>query len=459
MRSAPIDFVIRTTLPFLILALSVVPAIAQDRLIVGGQAPTAEVAAIGHFGDSLGVRPDWTLGPFIGGGRFALGDAGGLNTSDGSGTWPIVREVATGAVVALAPGQILAVDPVRSRVFVMRGRLPALRMHVDDIAAGTSVALAEMRPFPTTAYGFPITGFPEVRYAQNADALFIRRANAAETGPEIAVVDVDSGALLRTLLDIGTSVAASYSFESTRWLSHPSGTSLVAHRGDSVEILSGADGTTVATAPVTVASGLGGPFTTLFADWAHDRVFAVQGSPNNWVISPVATGGVVAGEAGDRGYCPPQVTVSAHSGRGYLLHNTGSAGKYYGPIFTDLLAFDAGTLRVLARRDITAPFGFNSDSCGGLRLNLATAPGPPRNLTGTVAGGAVTLTWTNVGDASNFVLDAGIAPGRTDVTFGIGAASPVTFANAPPGAYYLRVRGTNAFGVSRPSNEVAVTVP
>jgi hypothetical protein len=76
-----------------------------------------------------------------------------------------------------------------------------------------------------------------------------------------------------------------------------------------------------------------------------------------------------------------------------------------------------------------------------------------------VNGRDVSLSWTNVGDAANIVVDAGLAPGRTDVTFSLGAASPVTIANAPPGTYYLRVRGTNAFGVSRPSNEVVVTVP
>ena len=71
----------------------------------------------------------------------------------------------------------------------------------------------------------------------------------------------------------------------------------------------------------------------------------------------------------------------------------------------------------------------------------------------------MTLAWTNVGEASNFVLDAGLAPGRTDLTFSIGASSPVVFPNVPSGTYYLRVRGTNAFGVSQPSNEVVLAVP
>jgi hypothetical protein len=45
------------------------------------------------------------------------------------------------------------------------------------------------------------------------------------------------------------------------------------------------------------------------------------------------------------------------------------------------------------------------------------------------------------------------------VTLALGATSPVTIPTAPPGTYYLRVRGTNAFGVGQPSDEVVVTVP
>jgi hypothetical protein len=76
-----------------------------------------------------------------------------------------------------------------------------------------------------------------------------------------------------------------------------------------------------------------------------------------------------------------------------------------------------------------------------------------------VTGRDVALRWGNVGDATNFFLEAGTAPGRTDVTLALGATSPVTIPTAPPGTYYLRVRGTNAFGVGQPSDEVVVTVP
>ena len=77
--------------------------------------------------------------------------------------------------------------------------------------------------------------------------------------------------------------------------------------------------------------------------------------------------------------------------------------------------------------------------CLTLPTAVVTALGAPRELSATVSGRDVTLAWTNVGDATNFVLDVGVVPGRTDATFGVGAASPVTLADAPPGTHYLRV--------------------
>jgi hypothetical protein len=154
---------------------------------------------------------------------------------------------------------------------------------------------------------------------------------------------------------------------------------------------------------------------------------------------------------------------SHHTGRLYLVESTaegqsqkeGTTFKYFST------ALDAASGRRLATGEITQAAGLTVPSrlCLTLPMAVVTAPGAPRELSSTVSGRDVTLTWTNVGDASNFVLDAGLAPGRTDLTFSIGGTSPVTLPNAPPGTYYLRVRGTNAFGASRPSNEVVVVVP
>ena len=95
-------------------------------------------------------------------------------------------------------------------------------------------------------------------------------------------------------------------------------------------------------------------------------------------------------------------------------------------------------------------------SCGP--LTVLTAPGAPRAVQAAVAGHTVVLTWTNIGAASEFVLDVGFAPGRTDLSMNLGPDTRATFSDVPPGTYYLRLRGGNSFGGGKPSAEVAITV-
>jgi hypothetical protein len=96
-------------------------------------------------------------------------------------------------------------------------------------------------------------------------------------------------------------------------------------------------------------------------------------------------------------------------------------------------------------------------SCGDPILR--TAPGAPRRLRASVAGRDVRLHFENVGGASHFVLEAGVAPGRTDLSLYLGPDSPVTFRGVPSGRYYLRLRGGNEFGGGHPSAELRVVVP
>ena len=85
-------------------------------------------------------------------------------------------------------------------------------------------------------------------------------------------------------------------------------------------------------------------------------------------------------------------------------------------------------------------------------LYLVTAPGAPQRLQANISGHTVGLTWVNIGAASHYVVEVGLAPGRTDLTFNVDEASPAArFANVPPGTYYVRVRGGNVFGGGKAS--------
>ncbi|MCC7124390.1 MAG: hypothetical protein IT178_06050 [Acidobacteria bacterium] len=92
----------------------------------------------------------------------------------------------------------------------------------------------------------------------------------------------------------------------------------------------------------------------------------------------------------------------------------------------------------------------------------AAVPGPPQGLTANVgAGGVVTLNWTapvSGHPATAFVVEAGSAPGLINLaTLPVGS-TPVTV-TAPPGVYFVRVRGLNANGPGPASNEVEIRVP
>jgi hypothetical protein len=89
-------------------------------------------------------------------------------------------------------------------------------------------------------------------------------------------------------------------------------------------------------------------------------------------------------------------------------------------------------------------------------------PGAPTGLGALVAGGNVTLNWTAAGGcaATSFIVEAGSASGLADLAvLNTGSTLPTFLATAPSGTYFVRVRATNAFGTSAPSNEVVIVVP
>jgi hypothetical protein len=95
-----------------------------------------------------------------------------------------------------------------------------------------------------------------------------------------------------------------------------------------------------------------------------------------------------------------------------------------------------------------------------LSAECTAPPSAPANLTSTISGAFVTLTWTPAASgcpATSYVVHAGTAPGLADIT-----SAPVTTATltatAASGTYYVFVVAQNAFGASKPSNIVTVVV-
>lgn len=90
------------------------------------------------------------------------------------------------------------------------------------------------------------------------------------------------------------------------------------------------------------------------------------------------------------------------------------------------------------------------------------APGPAQQLSATVVGGVVYLSWSppldDPGIVAGYIVEAGSAPGLSNLaSITVGAGARAFSAPVPPGVYYVRVRAANGRGVSAASNEVVVS--
>jgi len=88
------------------------------------------------------------------------------------------------------------------------------------------------------------------------------------------------------------------------------------------------------------------------------------------------------------------------------------------------------------------------------------APLAPTNLSFTVSGSTIVLTWDDSSPAADtptaYRATAGLKPGDTVSSFGV--SGNIFRLTAPAGSYYFRIAGINACGVSPVSGEVFVTV-
>ena len=103
----------------------------------------------------------------------------------------------------------------------------------------------------------------------------------------------------------------------------------------------------------------------------------------------------------------------------------------------------------------------------GVAAATPCAPPPavpaPMNLVAQVSGQNVTLQWAAGaqadGGATQYILEAGFAPGLANAAvLPVGAQTVIGVSAVPRGVYYVRVRAANGTLMSAASNEVMVVV-
>lgn len=88
-----------------------------------------------------------------------------------------------------------------------------------------------------------------------------------------------------------------------------------------------------------------------------------------------------------------------------------------------------------------------------------TIPPAPSNLSATVSGTTVSLSWTGASAATSYVIEVGSQAGQSDVASSdTGTTATSLTTSLAEGTYFIRVRAKNACGQSGTSNEVMATV-
>lgn len=391
---------------------SVPPAAAQDRLIVGSR----EVGAIGHFGADLGPAPVLPWTPRFGGERYVHDPERG------------VIDLRTGRTLPLAGGFPVAYDRARPRVFMGRS---------DGIWAVDVSTSWSFLVLPVS-----VTGLATCAHATSADVLFC--VFLRSDGQHDIVRSGSLGPVHVTTTPFADAFAGNWVVTpdaSRIYFKHCAREAGTAPPYFCVEPDLGM--VDVATGTVATA-GIFDPAASMELVWdeVHDRVFAVGTRIDVFTRDLVSLGSAATG-----GRCR-DLAISPHTGRIYLnVHD-----YYYSAGWATLSAYDAATLDPLE-------LGETRTTNAGCPVTLVSAPGRPRGVQVTVRGRDVSLTWTNIGAASSFVLDVGFAPGRTDLSMFLGPEPFARFSGVPPGTYYLRLRGGNEVGGGRSSNEVVARVP
>ncbi|MGD9904103.1 MAG: hypothetical protein AB7U83_11590 [Vicinamibacterales bacterium] len=318
---------------------------------------------------------------------------------------------------------IVATDPVRPRVFVQTaaGAIDAVDIETGVVGSMFSASLL-------------VSG--SCRYAFSAARLFCLETSSASSARVLST----SGAPGEAPQVVGS--VASRPFGSYPWLVTPDGSRLVAGgpgTGSEVLVLTYvATGATLAVAVPSVQDVAWDDF--------NQRLLVMPAAH----LGHAFTSDLAYLGSASFPFTATALSVSPATGRLYVRGLFAqSAG--YGDAYTT--AFDSGSYAPLTPTVHTQGFG------GAPRLTVLSPPGAPRDVAAVVNGRDVAVTWVNVGAAAAFVVDVGVATGQTVLTIPLSWQSQAVFATVPPGTYYLRLRGVNAFGTGRPSAEVRVVVP
>jgi hypothetical protein len=231
---------------------------------------------------------------------------------------------------------------------------------------------------------------------------------------------------------------------------------------------------TVASGYADVAADLGGNFVAV---WEQPFIGATPGSPvitglaflqsMRWLASgagstsPTGLAASVAGTTVTLTWQPPATAPDSYIVEAGASAGTANLAQLDTGSSTPALSVTAppGTYYVRVRARTGSATSAPSNEVVVTVPSACQAPSPPGALASSVSGQRVMLTWLAAPAASSYVVEAGSAPGASNVFNGdVGGAPALVVDGVPDGQYFVRTRAVNSCGVSGPSNEVVLTV-
>jgi hypothetical protein len=186
---------------------------------------------------------------------------------------------------------------------------------------------------------------------------------------------------------------------------------------------------------------------------------SAPGTPTNVTVSSTGSTVTITWNAPTTGGTPTSYYIEAGSSPGLedlANFNTGSTAT----------SFSTGGVpngRYYVRIRASNAAG-TSPASSETTLNVGntgcTAPAQPANLTGSVSGATVTLSWSAGAGATSYILQAGSSPGSSNLVSASDVGNGTSFVanGVSNGLYYVRVLAKNSCGQSAASNEVTASV-
>ena len=151
------------------------------------------------------------------------------------------------------------------------------------------------------------------------------------------------------------------------------------------------------------------------------------------------------------------------TGQYFLASNGSHATQHVNEIFDNLPCTAAILCDPAAVIATGTPIGVTAGATTSRNVALSPRqepPGPPAFLRAKTDNFQSQFFWTaptSGGVATSYLFEAGLAPGTTIGSLGSGTTS-LTIPGVPPGRFFVRVRGLNAFGLGPPTPDLELVV-